>query len=260
MSFITVATFPDYFEASPAKSLLENESIICYLKDEHQVTMLPAYGNMIGGIKLDVDAREFTRAKQILLDHGYTVIDYKEYNKSVSYKKSIPLFIVAILVAAIIIWLTVLFDGEINTTSTYSNNDKFELEVLFTGEWCVTMIKHNDSILSHKTIILKKSKNQCNESLIILADQMILPGFNTTPIQARYIYNDTSTSIHILDSGIFKDVYSGEYKIEEKFNQLILSSQKTTIYCVRPSLDLEVPDAQPPVLEIPKNQHSNSNE
>lgn len=252
MSFITIATFPDYFKAAPAKSLLENEGIICYLKDEHQVTMLPAYGNMIGGIKLDIDTREFNRARQILLDHGYTVIDYKERNKPVSYKKSFPLFIAAILATVIFIWITVPFDGEIDTASISSNYDKLKLESLITGEWCVTVIKHNDSILSLKTITAKKSKNQCNESLIMSNNHMILPGFNTAPIQASYIHNDTGKTMLILNSGMFEDVYCGEYNIEEKFNQLILTSQKTTIYCVRPSLDVETPDTVQPILQMPE--------
>lgn len=64
MTFKTIATYATYLQAAAPKSLLESEGIICYLRDEHSVTINPIYGGAYGYIKLDVAEGQFEEAKQ----------------------------------------------------------------------------------------------------------------------------------------------------------------------------------------------------
>lgn len=71
MDFVTIIAFATYFDAAPVKSRLESEGINCFLRDEHSATINPVLNNSIGGIKLDILAKDYEAARAILLDMGY---------------------------------------------------------------------------------------------------------------------------------------------------------------------------------------------
>ena len=54
MEFILLNSYGNYVEAHIAKGVLEEEGIVCWLKDENTVTIDPILTNAVGGIKLMV--------------------------------------------------------------------------------------------------------------------------------------------------------------------------------------------------------------
>lgn len=71
MNFVTIVTFANYFDAAPVQSKLENEGIVCFLRDVHSTTINPLLANSIGGIKLDVAEKDYAAAKELLVEMGY---------------------------------------------------------------------------------------------------------------------------------------------------------------------------------------------
>jgi Putative prokaryotic signal transducing protein len=66
METTTLQTFDNYFSANIILTRLQNEGIVCYLKDEYTSTLNPFFGNVIGGIKLAVDDRQVEKATVLL--------------------------------------------------------------------------------------------------------------------------------------------------------------------------------------------------
>ena len=68
MQTTVLKSFDNYFSANIILTRLQNEGIICYLKDEYTSTINPFFGNIIGGIKLAVDNRQIARATELLTE------------------------------------------------------------------------------------------------------------------------------------------------------------------------------------------------
>ena len=66
MKLIAVRSYDDYISAHLMMGRLKEESITCFLKDEHSVTIGPFLSNIIGGIKLMVPESEFEKALELL--------------------------------------------------------------------------------------------------------------------------------------------------------------------------------------------------
>lgn len=66
MKLIAVRSYDDYISAHIMMGRLKEESITCFLKDEHSVTIGPFLSNIIGGIKLMVPEAEFEKALELL--------------------------------------------------------------------------------------------------------------------------------------------------------------------------------------------------
>ena len=66
-------SFDNYFSANLLLQRMQNEGIHAYLKDENTVTIDPILSNAIGGIKLMVSEKDFSKAQTILqeLDDAY---------------------------------------------------------------------------------------------------------------------------------------------------------------------------------------------
>lgn len=92
-SLITCATFNTAMEAYVLRSKLESEGIVCYVFDEHTVTMNPLYNVTVGGVKLKISARDSEKAKAILneieaapyRDENYEVIQCPKCNSEEIY-------------------------------------------------------------------------------------------------------------------------------------------------------------------------------
>lgn len=66
MNFVVIKTFDNYFSANVLLARLESEGIMCYLRDEHTVTIDPLLTNAIGGIKLMVSDTDLDKAQTVL--------------------------------------------------------------------------------------------------------------------------------------------------------------------------------------------------
>ena len=78
MSFVLLQTYDNYVSAHIAMGRLEEEGIVCWLKDENTVTIDPILTNAIGGIKLMVESTQAERAASILKEQEY------EYKQTIS--------------------------------------------------------------------------------------------------------------------------------------------------------------------------------
>lgn len=65
MPLITFKTFDQSIDAHLLKSKLESEGIVCYLFDEHTVSVNPLYNITVGGIKLKINESDLEQAQSI---------------------------------------------------------------------------------------------------------------------------------------------------------------------------------------------------
>ena len=64
--FVTIARYRDIPEAVIARSVLESAGIQCMLRDENTIRMDWLWSNMIGGMRLQVPARDADAARELL--------------------------------------------------------------------------------------------------------------------------------------------------------------------------------------------------
>ncbi len=62
----TAAIFYSLHEADVAKGLLDSCGVDCFLVDEHMHRVHPLAGDVLGGIRLQVAAKDLQLAKQVL--------------------------------------------------------------------------------------------------------------------------------------------------------------------------------------------------
>jgi hypothetical protein len=68
MNFVQVRSFDNYINANMRLSMLKDEDINCYLKDEYTITIDPLLSPAIGGMKLMVYEPQSQRAMEIMED------------------------------------------------------------------------------------------------------------------------------------------------------------------------------------------------
>ena len=68
MNFIQLSSYDNYINANIQLSMLHQEGIHCYLKDEYTNTINPILSNAIGGIKLMVVDADFKKAQLLLAE------------------------------------------------------------------------------------------------------------------------------------------------------------------------------------------------
>ncbi len=66
MEFVPVRSFDSYIEANILMGRLEDENIVCTLKNEYSVTINPVLTNSVGGIQLCVAAVQLERCLELL--------------------------------------------------------------------------------------------------------------------------------------------------------------------------------------------------
>ena len=66
MRYVQLQSYDNYIEANIICSRLEQEEIVCWLKDENTVTIDPILTNAVGGIKLMVAESQAERAFELL--------------------------------------------------------------------------------------------------------------------------------------------------------------------------------------------------
>jgi len=66
MEYILLKAYDNYISAHIAMGRLQQEGVICWLKDEYTVTVDPILTNAVGGIKLMVARQDAKFAKELL--------------------------------------------------------------------------------------------------------------------------------------------------------------------------------------------------
>lgn len=66
MNLVSIRSFDSYIDANIFLGKLQEEGIVCFLRDEYTVTLDPILSNAIGGIKLTVPENQAERAKELL--------------------------------------------------------------------------------------------------------------------------------------------------------------------------------------------------
>ncbi|MBA2329641.1 MAG: DUF2007 domain-containing protein [Flavisolibacter sp.] len=66
MNFISIQSYSNYIDAHIVMGQLEEQGIVCWLKDEYTLTIDPILTNALGGIKLMVAENQVQRALDLL--------------------------------------------------------------------------------------------------------------------------------------------------------------------------------------------------
>jgi DNA-directed RNA polymerase subunit RPC12/RpoP len=66
MNFVQLRSYDNYLNANMQLSMLKEQGINCYIKDEYTITIDPLLSPAIGGMKLMVDELQIDGAEQIL--------------------------------------------------------------------------------------------------------------------------------------------------------------------------------------------------
>lgn len=66
MDYVAIRSFDNYIEANIVLSMLQDQSINCYLKDENIITIDPLLSPALGGMKLMVHHSQVARAGDLL--------------------------------------------------------------------------------------------------------------------------------------------------------------------------------------------------
>lgn len=69
---IEITAFSNVNDAYILRTLLESENISCFLQDENSATIMNGYAN-IGGVKVMISSEDYTRAAELMKQHGYDV-------------------------------------------------------------------------------------------------------------------------------------------------------------------------------------------
>jgi DNA-directed RNA polymerase subunit RPC12/RpoP len=75
MNFVQLRSYDNYLNANMQLSMLKEEGINCYIKDEYTITIDPLLSPAIGGMKLMVDELQIESAKKILEESDKTFLE-----------------------------------------------------------------------------------------------------------------------------------------------------------------------------------------
>ncbi|MBW7913159.1 MAG: DUF2007 domain-containing protein [Taibaiella sp.] len=246
MDLVTIATFSNYLQAGPFKSKLENEGVACFLMDEHTSTIAPHMEAAIGGIKLQVSKNDFTKARKILQDIGYTFDD--EYELPVFWKhfdnltRTLPVLGKKSIFLRFLI-LLITFALSAISTLVYVNQPATK-DMLTERDWCINSFTHQGKELHPYStgvkLILNNGQNCIEKIRLGIEGYAEFPGFNTFAVNGRWHLDIEKDSIFVSGIDTFQDLYEGWYDFELNDQHLILTSKNVTIYCTREK-DIQLP-------------------
>ena len=241
-NWVTIKTFTLPTELAVLRSRLESEGIECFVQNELTAQINPFYSNAIGGVRLQVKEKDLQNAIAILKDGGYAP-DVEVQPSGILYKleegtlknlfqKKLP-FIRNIILIAFVVCVLVLVIYYATIPSTY--------EKLTANTWCVDNIEFDGKTYYPSSLGVKiDGSGFCNESMEFQKNNVIdLPGFKTYSITGNWALNDKELKISKIDT--FDFVYNGHYEIEFNNNNLILRSDKTTIFCHVQNIHINMP-------------------
>ncbi len=238
--FQTVAVFTYPTDLFVAKSFLESHEIECFVRDEMTIQVHNFYSNAIGGIKLEVVAKEYERARTLLIQHGFIeeeIVAEKENDWVIKLDKitsKIPIirsFQFSIrIIGLIIAFIGIILLIAIPVSLLFSPTTK---ELLSDSSWCLSHISYKGkTYVPSSTNIRFIFNGECEESVHFKENGLIeLPGFQSNTVQGQWQMDEDL--MWIFGSNNFEDIYNGKYKLDFNTNELIITSENTILYCYR---------------------------
>lgn len=250
---ITIITFNYPHEAHLVKIKLESEGIEVFIKDELTVQVHNFYSNAIGGVKLQVKEKDFTRANQLLIESGYIKNEiqsknrfFNRFDKSTVKLPIIGKMIFEIRLISAIMLLIIIITIIIALVSIPS-----KIEILSQNVWCVEKIYHNNQELNPKTIKTNSifRDNICYEKIAFPGNRMIsFPGINSNKYNCVWVYKNKNLVVRKCElentikenkslENIIKEeeikqsesIYEGTYSIKIRNKNIYLQSNSLTI-------------------------------
>lgn len=235
--FVTVAIFTLPTEHPVARAKLESEGIACRVIDEYTIDVYHFISNGVGGIKLQVPATDYERAKALLIAGGFLpAVDEEKFSiierlsqnsriQSLAGKAFIGLMVIAFAVLIVIV--------------TYSKLNRPDpiLSVL-NHEWCVDHFTYKGKTYYPATIEHQPEQQNgqvrivewCDEKLVIVEDgRLLLPGYYGPPISGHWHRDVEYLNFGNLDT--LPHMFGGRFTFKRENDILKLSSENTEIIC-----------------------------
>ena len=83
-AWVTIQTFMYPHEASLTKAKLESAGIECFIQDELTTQVVSAFSNALGGAKLQVPKDQAEKARNILIEGGFIVVDKEKLKNHIA--------------------------------------------------------------------------------------------------------------------------------------------------------------------------------
>lgn len=234
-NWIILFSFTYPHEAHIAQAKLQSENIETRVRDELTVQVHNFYSNAIGGVKLEVQARDYTRAVELLKESG--IIGASETEGEVSnnrfnqFTSGLPFIgkyaaeirLIVFVAVILLILALILLPFILKARPTVA-------ELITSKTWCLYGLSYQNNNYKLNTRDNTFYFEGCRESLLFDDNGILkLPGFNSPVVKAKWrIENDY---LIILNADTFKQVYEGEYAVKVDKNYLVLESQDTRIIC-----------------------------
>lgn len=226
-------TFPT--ELVVAKAKLESEGIECKVLDEHTIQVHNFLSNALGGVRLQVEASNLERARQILEESGLVDIEHQPEQSNIERKFNDPKFlkrlkiaIVGLIVVTIVLASIVIFYRYLNRPT--------DLELLTNRYWCIDHIVYQDQEYLPRTLTDKiqiRFMGECHEKLDFRENGYVeFPGFNTYRIHGNWKLEDKMIRVFKVDTLGFLLQQDYRYNIDHR--ELVLTSNSVQIYCYNP--------------------------
>lgn len=237
--FVTVAVFTLPTEHPVARAKLESEGITCRIIDEYTIDVYHFMSNGVGGIKLQVPASDYERAKSLLIEGGFLpVVDEVKFSfierllQSSRTQSLAGKFLIGLLVISFAILIVIVTYSKLNRPDPI-------LSVL-NHEWCVDHFTYKGNTYYTATIEPKPQHQNgqirivewCNEKLMIVEDgRLLLPGYYGPPISGQWRRDAEYLNFGDLDT--LPAIFSGRFTFARYNDMLKLSSENTEIICYK---------------------------
>lgn len=236
--FYTIKTFSHSTDMMMVRSRLMAEEIEFRVLDELTVDTDPFFSAAVGGIKLQVQEKDYERVAEILAEEGYPVQTHippsKFYTFFDKHSSTLPLIgHLRIEWRAMIIvgTLTLIMAGLVLFFTTPPIEERLKQ-----NSWCIEHIIYNEiEYTPHTQSPIKVTgEGYCDEGIRFISDRIVqLPGFDTDNIKGNWTYYQDTLFIFNIDE--FSNIYNGSYTVKFSGSKLTLKSKRTTIYCSMPS-------------------------
>lgn len=142
------------------KGRLEAEGIPCHVKDELTVQMHHFISTGIGGIKLQVNRKDYNRAVRILQKAGYNIESYHNpllekleyFTSKLPFLKSRPFTTRLTIIIASIILIPTFITVYLVATGSHGPDDVYLRSRLMEVYWCVDYIEYQGTPYATKTV------------------------------------------------------------------------------------------------------------
>lgn len=222
---------------------LENEGFNVFLKDELTIQTDNFISNAIGGVKIQVESENVEPSIELLKSLGYLTEKHekrvsfldKVYNltKRIPFLKSlIPEFRLLILVGVLLLLILI--------PSFYT---KPSLYVQLTQEtWCLDTLNYKGNFYYPNTLqnFQLIIHGDCIEKIKFFGDDVIFPGFETHPINAKFSIENEE--LIIFESDTLGEIFDGNYSVDINNGRLVMTSIKSSFISYQNNFHYKIPN------------------